>query len=195
MSEAEKILIEKSKKGCVDSFEKLIDKYQTLAFNIAYKMLGNKEDASDITQEALVKVFKSIKNFKEESSFSTWLYRIVTNTCIDMIRKKKKIKTFSLDNPIETENGKIERQIQGEENLPEDVFEKKQIQKRVHRAISSLPEKYRIVIILRDIQDFSYDEISEIVGVPLGTVKSRINRGRIILKDLLSDNSELLLEK
>ena len=91
LSDIEKILIEKSKNEDIESFERLIEKYQIVAFNIAYRMIGNKEDASDIAQEALIKVFKSLKSFRGDSSFSTWFYKIVTNKCIDAIRKMKKV--------------------------------------------------------------------------------------------------------
>ncbi len=195
MSESENILIKESQNGSIESFEKLIDKYQLLAFNIAYKMIGNREDASDAAQEALVKVFKSIKKFKGDSSFSTWLYRIVTNTCIDMTRKNNKLKTYSLNNPIETEDGNIEREVRDEGNLPEDICEKKEINQKLHRAIGKLPEKYRVVIILRDIEDFTYDEISEITNITLGTVKSRISRARLMLKEILTEERELFLER
>lgn len=190
----EKLLIEKSQKGDVSSFEKLIDKYQVVAYNIAYRMVGNKDDAYDITQEALIKVYKSIKKFKGNSSFSTWLYRIVTNTCIDAIRKQKKVKTYSIDKPIETSEGSFTRELCDEKNKPEDIYERKETKEKVQEAIKKLPEQYRIVIILRDIQSFTYEEISESIDCPLGTVKSRINRGRILLKDILQKDMELFLE-
>ncbi|MDK2918001.1 MAG: hypothetical protein PWQ37_734 [Candidatus Petromonas sp.] len=194
MSDSEKILIERTKKGDIESFEKLIEKYQVTAFNVAYRMIGNKEDASDITQEALIKVFKSIRKFRGESGFSTWFFRIVTNTCIDMVRKESKITTYSIDKTIETEDGSYKREISDEKNIPEQMYEKKEQKERVQKAIGKLPGKYRIAIILRDIQDFSYEEISEILDCPLGTVKSRINRGRALLKEILQKDMELFLE-
>ncbi len=191
VSDSERILIEKSQNGDLESFEELIEEYQLLAFNIAYRMTSNKEDANDMTQEALIKVFKSIKHFRFDSSFSTWLYRIVTNSCIDMIRKNSKIKTYSVDNTIETEEGSYQKEMVDNKELPDEVLERKEKREAVHKAIGKLPDKYRIIIILRDIRDLSYDEISEVTELPLGTVKSRISRARNTLKEILSNDMEL----
>lgn len=194
MSEYEKILIEKSQNGDIESFEKLIEKYQVIAFNIAYRMVGNREDASDMAQDALIKVYKSLKNFRGDSSFSTWIYRIVTNTCIDAIRKMKKIQTYSLDKEYESENGNYSFEIADNKYLPERLYEIKEKKELVQAALNKMAEKYRTVLVLRDIQGFSYEEISEITQNPVGTVKSRISRGRLLLKEILIKESELFLE-
>jgi len=194
VSDLEKILIEKSKNGDIESFEKLIEKYQVVAFNIAYRMIGNKEDASDITQEALIKVFKSLKSFRGDSSFSTWFYRIVKNKCIDEIRKVKKVKTFSLDKEFQTDDGSYSVEIPDNKYLPDKLYEVKEKKELIQAALKRVPEKYRTVLVLRDIQGFAYEEISEITNNPLGTVKSRINRGRLLLKEILIKDSELFLE-
>lgn len=194
LSDYEKILIEKSKNGDIESFEKLIEKYQVVAFNIAYRMLGNKEDASDVAQESLVKVYKSLKSFRGDSNFSTWFYRIVKNNCIDAIRKMKKMKTYSLDKEFETENGSYSFQIADSKYLPDKIYEIKERQELVQTALGKIPEKYRGVLILRDIQGFTYEEIAGITENPIGTVKSRINRGRLILKEILIKESELFIE-
>jgi len=195
VSISEKMLIEKSQNGDIESFEKLIEEYQVLAYNIALKMASNKEDAKDMAQEALLKVYKSIKNFRFDSSFSTWLYRIVYNTCIDFIRKNSKIKTLSMDKPIETEEGSYKKEIMDNKELPDEAIEKKELKEAVQKAIKMLPDKYRIMVVLRDIHDFSYEEISEITELPLGTVKSRISRARSNLKEILSADMELYFGK
>ncbi len=194
VSDLERELIERCKKGDIESFEKLIEKYQVIAFNIAYRMIGNKEDASDMAQEALIKVFKSLKNFRGDSSFSTWFYRIVTNNCIDTLRKMKKVTTVSLDKEFETESGSYTMEIADNKYLPDKLYEIKERQELVQNAIKKVPEKYRTMLILRDIQGFTYDEIVEITNNPLGTVKSRISRGRLLLKEILIKESELFLE-
>ncbi|SHJ81651.1 RNA polymerase sigma factor [Paramaledivibacter caminithermalis] len=194
MSVHEKVLIEKSKNGDIESFEKLIEKYQVVAFNIAYRMVGNKEDAKDIAQEALIKVYKSLKSFKGDSSFSTWLYKIVTNTCIDAIRKLKKVQTYSLDKEFETENGNFSFQIADNKYLPDRLYEVKEKKELVQTALNKIDEKYKSVLVLRDIQGFTYEEISKITQNPIGTIKSRINRGRLLLKEILIKESELFLE-
>ncbi|MBB6214934.1 RNA polymerase sigma-70 factor (ECF subfamily) [Anaerosolibacter carboniphilus] len=190
MEEFEINLIEKSKQGDVESFEMLIKSYQTLAYNIAFRMLGNVEDASDATQEALVKVFKSIHSFQGQSSFSTWLYRIVTNTCLDELRKRKRQKVYSYHNPVEMEDGEIDRDVVDPNSSTEEIFEKKEEIKSIQDAIQALPEQHKTVIILRDIKGLSYEQISEILDCPQGTIKSRISRARLALKDIIT-NREL----
>jgi len=195
VSLSERVLIERSQQGDIESFEALIKKYQVYAYNIAYRMTSNKEDAKDITQEALIKAYKSINNFRFDSSFSTWLYRIVTNTCIDMLRKENKIKTITIDKSIETDEGEYQREIRDNRDLPEYMLEEKERREVIRRSIKKLSEKYREVLILRDIQNFSYEEISEITDLPLGTVKSRISRARYNLKEILSKEMEPLLKR
>lgn len=191
MTENEKYLIEQSQKGDFESFEELIRDYQKLAFNIAYRMLGNMEDAADAAQDAMIKIYKSIGNFKGDSSFSTWLYKIVTNTCLDQLRKRKRDKAFSVDRPIETEDGDIRKEISDSYNIPEDVVERKENIKDLAAAINALPEQHKTAIILRDIQGFSYEQIAEMLNCSQGTVKSRISRARSALRDSIQKNKEL----
>lgn len=191
MSENEKILLEKAKRGDIEAFELLIERYQKKVFTIALKMLGNYDDASELAQEALIKVFKSIKNFKEESSFSTWIYRIVTNTCLDELRKRKKRQVIYIDEDISNADGEIKREIVDHSMTPEYITEKKELKKAVNEAIMSLSEEHRTVIILRDIQGMSYEEIAKITNCPEGTIKSRINRARLSLKEIFTKHKEL----
>jgi RNA polymerase sigma-70 factor (ECF subfamily) len=183
-------LIEKSKRGDVESFEILIKSYQTLAYNIAFRMLGNIEDANDATQDALVKVFKSIQSFQGQSSFSTWLYRIVTNTCLDELRKRKRQKVYSYHNPVEMKDGEMERDVVDPSSNTEEILEKREEIKSIQDAIQALPEQHKTVIILRDIKGLSYEQISEILDCPHGTIKSRISRARLALKEIIM-NKEL----
>lgn len=191
MTDLERQLIEKSQQGDIESFELLIKEYQKLAFNIAYRMLGNTEDAADATQDAMIKVYKSINSFKGNSSFSTWLYRIVTNTCLDELRKRKKDKTLSYDRGIETEEGTLEREIPDTRNIPEEVAERKEQLQDLVEAINRLPEQHKTVIVLRDIKGFSYEQIAEILDCSQGTIKSRISRARMALKENMQKNTEL----
>lgn len=181
----EDVLIEKAKAGDVKSFEELISNYQNRAFNIAYRMLGNLEDANDVTQEALIKIYRSINKFKGNSSFSTWLYSIVNNVCIDFIRKHRKAKILYIDENQKQEG--YQREIPDKMNTPECLFEKKEIKEMVHDAINQLNYEQKTIIILRDIQGFSYQEIAEILNISEGTVKSRISRGRNNLKLILHE--------
>lgn len=190
MSLNEKKLIKRSAKGDIDAFEKLIEAHQKTAYNIALKMLRNSEDAKDISQQAFIKVFRYIDTFNFESSFKTWMYRIIVNLCIDYINKNKKNTVYSLDNPISTEKGEIRREIKDDTNMPENIIEKKETKELVHNAINKLDEIHRTIIILRDIEGFSYNEISEILDISIGTVKSRIKRGRDNLRIILKKEME-----
>ncbi len=186
----EKDIIEKCKLGDNDAFEILIKNYDKKVYNMIYRIIGNKEDAFDLTQEVFIKVYKSIRNFRGDSSFSTWLYRLATNTCFDENRRKQNKKTYSLDKPIETELGQLKRDFPDDINTPDEILIKKEMQNLVQKAISMLPEEQRVMIVLRDIQGFSYKEISETLQCSMGTVKSRINRGRLALKNILESLGE-----
>jgi RNA polymerase sigma-70 factor (ECF subfamily) len=193
MTDSEKIWLKQSKSGDLESFERLIEKYQHVAYNIAYRMVGNEEDAKDITQEAFIKVFKSIASFREDSSFSTWLYRIVMNTCKDELRKKK-LKVISIDRDIEVGESSVSFEIPDHTYSPEVVYEKKQLHAMLSQALTDLPEQNRIVVIMRDVQGFSYEDIAECINIPVGTVKSRINRGRHMLREMITKDRILSLE-
>ena len=194
MSDREKLLLKKAKAGDMAAFEELIESYQRKIFNIALRIVGNYDDANDLAQEVLIRIFKSIRSFKEQSSFSTWIYRITTNVCLDDIRKRKNRKVISLDEEIRVEDGEMQRQIVSNDPLPEDTVERGELHDLVNGAISSLSEEHRLVIVLRDLQGFSYEEIARILKCPEGTVKSRINRARMALKNVLQSKRELLFE-
>lgn len=183
----EAFLIKQSKAGDVESFERLITEHQKRIFNVAYRMLGNLEDANDVTQETLVKAYRGIANFKEESSFSTWLYRIVNNACIDFIRKNRKTNIIYLDREYETEEGSYKIQLGNNEDTPEQLLEKKEVQKLIHESINELGYDHKKIIILRDIEHFSYKEIAQILDCPEGTIKSRISRARNNLKAIIKE--------
>ncbi len=195
MSENEKLLLERAKKGEVEAFELLIERYQKKVFNIALKMLGNHDDASELAQEAFIKIYKSIKGFKEESSFSTWVYRIATNVCLDELRKRKNRKLTYLDEVIRSEDGDLKREIADQGLSPDAIAEQKELKHALNQAILSLSEEHRIVLILRDLHGMTYEEIAKVTKCPEGTVKSRINRARLSLKETLYKNKELFSEK
>ncbi|NLN49516.1 MAG: sigma-70 family RNA polymerase sigma factor [Clostridiales bacterium] len=191
MDASEKLLITKSKNGDILAFEQLLSLYEKKAYNIAFRMMRNEEDAKDAVQEAFIKVFKSMKSFREESSFSTWLYRIVTNVCLDELRKRKKYASVSLEFEIESDRGTTHIELDKDEVTPEDLYERQEKKELVLDTINSLKEDYKTVVILRDIQGFSYEEIATILSCSLGTIKSRINRARNVLKDKLQAQMEL----
>lgn len=195
MEEQEKLLVSRSQKGDISAFEELIYNYEKKAYNIAFRIMGNEEDAKDMTQEAFIKIYKSIGNFRGESTFSTWLYRIVTNVCLDELRKRKKNSTIPLEMNIETEKGNAVLELSAEKETPEDIYEQVEKKHMIQSAISSLADDYKTVIILRDVQGFSYEEIATMLNCSLGTIKSRINRARNLLKDKLRHQLELYEKK
>jgi RNA polymerase sigma-70 factor, ECF subfamily len=176
------VLIQKSKQGDVHSFELLISKYQVYAYNIAWRMLGNEEDAKDATQETLIKVFKGLDKFKENSEFSTWLYTITVNTCRDQLRKRKKVMTLSVDDTEE----KVPIQLVAEESADPAVrLEQKEVAGQLLSALGKIPEFQKTAVLLRDVYGFSYEEIGAIENCSVGTVKSRISRGRHGLRSII----------
>ncbi len=183
----DEVLIEQVKKGDLDAFELLCSKYETKVYTIAYRYTGNYNDASDLAQEALIRVYRSIHGFRGESSFLTWLYRVVTNVCKDELRRRSKEKTVSIDEMLE--HGRSPAGQDGQRPL-EDIVLRKEWQEEVQQALNSLTEEHRAVVILRDIQGYSYEEIAHFLECSLGTVKSRLNRARHILKErLLAGNA------
>lgn len=195
MSNNEKDLVERAKSGDIEAFEQLVISCQKKVFNIAYRMIGNYEDANELAQEVFLKAFRSIKKFKGDSLFSTWIYKVTANVCLDEIRKRKKKVVISLDREIEFNDGEVKRQIPDNAPTPDMEAETNELKSAVNESIAQLPDDYKSMIILRDIQGFSYDEISKIVNCPEGTVKSRINRARQALKKILQGKKELLNEE
>ncbi len=179
MLQREHILINQAKKGDVDCFEQLIKEYQQFAYNIALKMLNNAEDAKDATQESLVKVYKNISSYKEQSKFSTWLYRIVVNTCKDYIRKKKDV-LLSEDNDWILDIPQTDLDAD-----PVSSYERSEIKKHISQALNEVPEPFKSTFILCDVRGLSYNEIADIQQVALGTVRSRVHRARAYMREIL----------
>jgi len=155
-------------------------KYHDAIFNFTYRMIHDREQVEDLTQEAFIKAFASLKNFNEEFAFSTWLYKIATNNCIDFIRKRK-LQTYSIDKPIESKDSDYTFE------LPDDTYEadkdliSDQRAALLRQAIDRLPDKYRRVILLRHQEERSYEEIAAMLRLPIGTVKAHIFRARELL--------------
>ncbi|MFT8320036.1 MAG: RNA polymerase sigma factor SigW [Bacillus sp. (in: firmicutes)] len=171
-------------KGDQNAFGEIIELYKDKVFQICYRMLGNRHEAEDMAQEAFIRAYVNIHRFNIELKFSTWLYRIATNLCIDRIRKKKP--DYYLDAEVPgTEGLNMYSQISSNTRLPEDDVESLELQALIQREISKLPDKYRAVIVLKYIEELSLNEISEILELPLGTVKTRIHRGREALRKQL----------
>lgn len=187
----EKKLLDLAKKGDVEAFESLVEAYQKKVYNIALRMVGNPDDAEEIAQEVFIRIFKSLKNFKGQAQFYTWIYRITSNVCLDELRKRKNKRVIYLDQEIANRDNELGRQI-GDESFAPDIFaEQNQLKKMINDALQQLPEKHRIILIMRDICGMSYEDIAKALESPIGTVKSRISRARQALKDKLKNKREL----
>lgn len=168
------------------AYKQLMSKYHDAIHGFVYRMIHDREQVEDLTQEAFIKAFGSLDSFNDEYAFSTWLYKIATNNCIDYIRKRK-LQTFSIDKPIESKDSDYSFE------LPDDSYEadreliSDQRTVLLNKAITALPEKYRKVIHLRHVEERSYEEIAEELELPIGTVKAHIFRAREILYKNLRD--------
>ena len=177
-------------KGDMDAFGALVEKHQKRMLNIAYRMIGDYEAACEAVQDAFLSAYKAIRKFRGEASFSTWLYRIVINVSKNRMKQMRirfQREGVSIDDPVETEDGRVSRDPPTQEPSILEQLEKKEVQARVQECINSLDDEYREVLVLRDIQGFSYDEIGDILKIPDGTVKSRLFRARDTLKDCLKN--------
>jgi RNA polymerase sigma-70 factor (ECF subfamily) len=188
----QKEVVEECKAGNEKAFAEIVLHYQKKVFNIAYRMLGNMEEAKDLAQEVFISVFESIKSLREEVKFDAWLTQVTLNHCRNRwkyLKRRRYFNSDSLDDPLETEGGAIPKPIYDPSGNPETFYEKKVIQQIVQRALLKLKEDQRELIVLRDLQGFSYEEIGKIFGLPEGTIKSRLHRARVDLKEILERSS------
>ena len=184
----QKEVIENCKAGDEKAFTEIVLHRQKRVFNIAYRMLGNSEEAKDLAQEVFISVFESIKDLKEEIKFDAWLTQITLNHCRNRwkyLKRRQYFSSDSLDDPIETEDGSMPRAITDPSDNPEILLEKKMIRQLIQRGLLELKEDQRELLVLRDLQGFSYEEMGETLGLPEGTIKSKLHRARMELKEVL----------
>nr|WP_246208720.1 sigma-70 family RNA polymerase sigma factor [Anaerotalea alkaliphila] len=188
----ETMYIRKATQGDARAFEALIRPYERKVYNMALRMFHQEADAWDAAQEILLKAYRNLPGFKFESSFSTWLYRVAANTCIDLYRKqkRKRERECSLDQTMEERPDGLHRLVASKGDTPEEALVRKETILEVHRAIEALSPDHRMVIVLRDLQGLGYKEIADILECSEGTVKSRISRARESLKRILLENRE-----
>lgn len=179
-------LIDNAIKGDQSAYDRLMKKYYKLVYNLIYRMIYNKEDVEDLTQEAFIKAFNSLEKFDHQFAFSTWLYKIASNNCIDYLRKKK-LNTISIDKEIDSEDEDLRFEIPDNDYKPDRNILDTEKKKILEDAIASLPEKYKTVILLRHQDEMEYEEIAQKLNIPLGTVKAHIFRGRELLNKYLKD--------
>jgi RNA polymerase sigma-70 factor (ECF subfamily) len=182
------VLIRAFQGGDKAAFDELVLKHQHKLFNLCYRVLGDYQEANDSAQETFIKVYRSLKKFRFESAFSTWLYRIAVNTSKNKLKSaeyRQKKKMVPLDNPASVHNSSPAIGIQDEAHSPAMELEKKERMRVIQEAINALPPEQKVVVTLRDIEGLSYEEIVAITGVNPGTVKSRLARARLDLRKKL----------
>ena len=182
----EKEIIQRVIDGDTNAFEDLVLANQKNVYNLALKMTRNEDDALDISQEAFVKAYRQLRNFRGDSRFSVWMYRLTYNLCIDFLRRKPKADVISLD--YENESGEVTPiEIPDLRNLPEDSAVRSEMQENIAESIKELPLKHREMIVMREITGMSYEEIATTLGMNVGTVKSRLARARLKLIEILKE--------
>lgn len=183
-----KEVIEGCKSGDPNAFEKIVLTYQKKVYNLAYRMLGNREEAKDLAQEVFLSAFESIQGLREEIKFESWLTQIALNHCRNRwkhLNRRRYFQTDSLNDPVQTEEGEMERPVYDLSGNPETLLEKKMIGELIQGGLLKLKVDQRELIVLRDLQGFSYEEIGRWVSLPEGTIKSRLHRARMDLKEIL----------
>ena len=175
-------IIARARRGDADAFEQLVEAYRNQVFRLALRMCGNEADADEVAQEAFLSAWKGLPNFRGESRFSTWLYQLTTHAAIDLLRREKRqAAAEDIDEITTADDGPS----------PQQQVERAETQREIRSALMQLPEEYRQVLVLRFMQELSYEEIGQTLKLPAGTVKSRLNRAKAQLKDILSRSGNL----
>jgi RNA polymerase sigma-70 factor, ECF subfamily len=185
------VLVQRAQVGDRAAFDALILKHEARAYQFAYRLTQNPEEASDVVGEAFLRVYNALHNFKGQSAFTTWLYRILTNCFLDLKKRDKSRFVMSLESAVVTEDGELERQVEDPGPTPLQATERNERQARIERAVAQLPEYQRAMIVMYHAEMLSYDDISAALDLPIGTVKSRLNRARLSLRELLQKDEEL----
>jgi RNA polymerase sigma-70 factor (ECF subfamily) len=185
---SDEVLVKKSKEGDYSSFEELVKRYEQKIYNLAYRIMGNRADARDILQETFLQTFRKLSGFKGKSLFSTWIYRIAVNLCLMRKRRDKIMKTVSLDTPVVTrKEDELKREFPEDwSKSPAATLENKELRETLNRAVNLLPEDYKAVFLLRDMNNLSNEEAAKVLKISVPAVKSRLHRARMFLRDEIS---------
>lgn len=175
MTPDERDLINRSRAGEIEAFDLLVLLHQDRIYNLAYRITGNREDASDAAQDAFVRAYQALRRYREDAAFSTWLYRIATNAALDLVRRRPAVPPVELPVNHPAPGG------------PEHEAHRREIGRRVQAALGIMPVEFRAAVVLRDLQGLPYGDVARILQVPVGTVRSRISRGREALRAQLAD--------
>jgi len=189
----ERRLLRQVRRGDAKAFEVLVRTYQQRVYNIVYRMIGNREEAEDVAQDVFVTVYQNVAGFRGDSKFSTWLYRVTVNHCknrLKYLRRRGRHRGRPLDDIAEREiahgGGATEPRYHASIPRPDELASGHQLERIVQREIARLDEDHRVLVVLRDIQGMSYQEMVEVTGLNIGTIKSRLHRARLTLKEALS---------
>ena len=185
-------LVDRCRRNDAAAFDEVVGRYKNKVYNYIYRMVGNSDDAEDLTQEVFVRMYTSLDSFRRQASLHTWLFRIASNLCIDHFRRGKKGRgaAYSLDEPVrgagDGGEGAAGHEVADARYEPHRLLEQQEMGEQIQQALGQLPDKLRTVLILHDIEDLPYEEIAQVVGCPLGTVKSRLFHARLQLRQRLS---------
>ena len=191
-AQEDSLLVARVRSGDFSAMDELVQRHYRNVFNLAFRLSGNYDDAQDIVSEAFIRVHNALPNFRGDANFTTWLYRIVKNVFLDE-RKKQRVRNHaSLEEMVDLEDSAVSRQVEDPTPGPESLIERGERADTIQKAVGTLPEAQRVMIALYHFHHRSYEEIAEVMNLPIGTVKSRLNRARLALKNKLYDTKELL---
>jgi RNA polymerase sigma-70 factor (ECF subfamily) len=179
------LLIDRSRSGDLTAFDQLVSKHRQRAYQYAFRLTRDPEEASDIVAESFIRMYKALDNFKGDSAFTTWMYRIATNCFLDIRKKKRSKPSISLEATVQTNDGEVAYQFEDTTASPHDQAERTEAMSAVQQAVELLPEYQKAIIVMYHAEMRSYEEIAETLRLPIGTVKSRLNRARLSLRTLL----------
>ena len=185
LTATDEMLFSQVQREDMHAFDMIVSRYKTRLYNCVYRMVNNPENAEDLVQETFLRVYKNRHNYQATSNFSTWIYTIALNLARSELRKRKRRQFFSLNSSTHEDSNTEGFDLPDTSFGPSDHMEQSELGQAIQKAIDHLPIKYRTVIVLRDVQELSYEQISEILNCPTGTVKSRVNRARLRLQEML----------
>ena len=179
------VLVRRVQAGDSEAFEELVRRYERKVSNITYRLMGNEQDASEALQDAFLRAYRFIGKFQFKSSFFTWLYRIATNVSLSKLRKREKVDIVSIDQPV-NEEGDLPFEIPDVKYGPEKLMKQRELHAALQKAVDELEADYRSVVVLRDLEGLSNEEVSKVLDLSVAAVKSRLHRGRLVLREKLS---------
>lgn len=185
MHDKVKDLVLRAQRDDLGAFEELVVLYQDKIFSQCYRLTGSYSDAQDLAQEVFIRAYKGMKSFRNEADLGTWLHRIAVNQFLNSRRRGQDAVPISLDEPVSTDEGEMLRQVAAAGEDPLEIMERQEMREMVKAGLNRLPPEFRAVLVLREFEGYSYEEIADLLGCSLGTVKSRLNRARQALRRLL----------